>query len=141
VVIEGETGSSRYLTDYRYGSHRLLVAVFCRIADGATPSVALLDTGSEWCVLPPEVAQESGFDLMPDPATAPLHTRFGLIYGRLERVTITLIADQGHDLDVPATCFLSEDWPGPLVLGWKGFLERIRFSVDPNEEPFYFASL
>jgi hypothetical protein len=33
------------------------------------------------------------------------------------------------------------EWPGPMVLGWKGCLERIRFGFDPNVESFYFADL
>ena len=42
---------------------------------------------------------------------------------------------------VAGTWFVSEDWPGPNVLGWKGCLERMRFALDPSDESFYFAEL
>jgi len=48
-------------------------------------------------------------------------------------------ATEGQPLLVEATWFVSPDWPGPLVLGWKGCLERFRFALDPNEERFYFG--
>jgi hypothetical protein len=44
---------------------------------------------------------------------------------------------------IEATWFISPDWPGPLVLGWKGCLERLRFALDPTpeEEWFYFGPI
>jgi len=140
-MIQEYAGFSHYRADYLHGAHLLIVAVPCRFEKATRPSLALLDTASTWCVLPGEVATEAGYDLKPDPLTPPLHTRFGLIHGRLERMDIVLPAEEGEDLPVSATCFLSEDWPGPPVLGWKGFLERLRFALDPNEERFYFAPL
>ena len=59
----------------------------------------------------------------------------------MERIPVRFAAEEGNSLEVEATWFLSEDWIGPPVIGWKGCLERIRFALDPAEEPFYFADL
>ena len=69
-----------------------------------------------------------------------LHTRFGLITGSLGRVTVRFVAADGEPLTIDATCFTSEGWLGPMVIGWKGCLERIRFGLDPSEEAFYFGT-
>jgi hypothetical protein len=135
------TGGSVFYPDYMEGPHRLLVAIVCGVGDRIEPIHALLDTGGEWCVLPVRVAQELGIDLEPDGVTPPLHSRFGLIDGRLERLPVSFFAIEGGTIDIEATCFVSRDWPGPMVVGWKGCLERVRFGLDPSEDVFYFSSL
>jgi hypothetical protein len=64
---------------------------------------------------------------------------FGTLTGRLERVSVTLDATEGQALTIQATCFVSAEWSGPRVIGWKGCLERIRFGFDTTTEAFYFA--
>ncbi|NIM13411.1 MAG: hypothetical protein GTO45_14950 [Candidatus Aminicenantes bacterium] len=65
--------------------------------------------------------------------------------GSLHRINISLLADQksGYDLTVESSVFISEEWDGPIVLGYRGFLERIRFALDPGvisgEQMFYFG--
>jgi hypothetical protein len=44
-------------------------------------------------------------------------------------------------LETEATFFVSPDWPGPMVIGWKGCLEWIRFALDPGEDAIYFGEL
>jgi hypothetical protein len=130
-----------YLADFRAGPHRLVIAVACQLE---TLSVfALLDTAADWCVLPPEVATALGFSLEPDPAFPPYSTRHGLLAGRQERMPILLLPEEGGSLEIDATWFISPDWPGPIVLGWKGCLERLRFALDPTpgEERFYFGEI
>ncbi len=65
--------------------------------------------------------------------------------GSITRINMTLIATFGEDLVVPATVFVpdSEDMWGdfPAFIGLGGFLERIRFAVDPSDDLFYFGSL
>jgi hypothetical protein len=61
--------------------------------------------------------------------------------GKLERVGLRLVADEGDTLEVEASCFVSQDWAGPMVIGWKGCLEWIRFALDPSENALYFAEL
>ena len=135
------TGGCRYLYLYPAGRHMLLVAVPCLVADLPDTEIALLDTGAEWCVLPPAVAQSLG---ALEPGDAPLlrlSTRLGTVTGHLERIPVRFPAEVGASLTVDATWFISPDWPGPLVVGWKGCLERLRFALDPGEETFYFGKI
>jgi hypothetical protein len=99
---------------------------------------ALLDTASQWCILPPDVALQLGY-VPTDQGETRLHTRFGVLTGELIRLPIFFLADEGEPAEVEATWFLSPDWPGPIVVGWKGCLERIRFAFDPREDTLYFA--
>jgi hypothetical protein len=73
--------------------------------------------------------------------SASLQSRFGTIRGEWIRVPLILLASEGDELPVEATWFVSADWPGPLVIGWKGCLERLRFALDPGHESFYFGDL
>ncbi len=44
---------------------------------------------------------------------------------------------------VEGTFLFCEHWNGPTVLGLQGFLERIRFAIDPNYDQvgcIYFAA-
>lgn len=102
---------------------------------------ALIDTGSQWCLLPADLAADLGYEGRIEDSDTRLHTRFGVISGRLVRIPLLFRAEEGGDVSTEATWFVSADWPGPPVLGWKGCLERIRFALDPAEESFYFAEL
>jgi len=105
----------------------------------AHPIHALLDTASEWCVLPAAIVQTMGYD--GEPYAIHLHSRLGTFAGRLERASVRLPALAGDTVEVEATWFVSNEWPGPMVIGWKGCLERLRFALDPSEDALYFASL
>jgi hypothetical protein len=68
-----------------------------------------------------------------------------LVHGRLYRLNLTLLADEGEDLTIQTTAFVpepdeAEGWGDmPCILGLYGCLERLRFAVDPHTEPFYFG--
>jgi hypothetical protein len=115
------------------------VAAGCVVGDRRID--ALIDTASQWCVLPAKIAADLGYEAEIEESVTWLHTRFGAISGSLVRIPLLFRAEEGGDLTVEATWFISEDWPGPPVLGWKGCLERICFALDPGEESFYFAEL
>jgi hypothetical protein len=134
-------GFCPYFGDHPVGAFTLLVALPCVIGDWPDREMALLDTAAEWCVLPPTLAEGLGLPLLTSDPPTVLDTRFGRLMGRLERIPVRFIPQRGEFLTVEATWFVSPDWPGPVVLGWKGCLERIRFATDPNEERFYFAAL
>jgi hypothetical protein len=131
------TGRTGYAAGYVEGTYQLSVAVECLVGEFSVN--ALLDTGSHWCVLPAQIA------IALDEATAAeglverMSTRLGTFPGRLARIPLILVAEEGESLDVEATWFVSGDWPGPAVIGWKGCLERIRFALDPTLDLFYFA--
>ncbi len=116
------------------------MAVVCRIGGRPEEEVALLDTASQWCILTPTVSLALGCDLDAIGDTH-LHTRFGRLTGQLMRFPIFFVAEEGETVEVQATWFVSGDWPGPIIIGWKGCLERIRCGLDPSEEAFYFAEL
>jgi hypothetical protein len=137
-VNQTYTGSARFQTDIEHTLGHLLVAVGCRVGHRPEEYYALLDTASQWCILPPTIAHVRGYDLEVEGETR-LHTRFGALSGELIRLPMVLVADEGEPTEVEATWFLSPDWLGPLVIGWKGCLERIRFAFDPREDTFYFA--
>jgi hypothetical protein len=135
------TGRICYYADHQVGPHRLPVAVECVVGGLAFLTYALLDIASDWCVMSHDLAAALGLDLTPALATVPLHSRFGLTFGQMEREIVRLVADEGDDLEIEATWFVSADWDGPTVLGWKGCLERMRFAFDPRQgrNSFYFA--
>ena len=58
---------------------------------------------------------------------------------------IGLEAERGESLDIEATVFVpilppGETWLHPNFIGLDGFLNRIRFAIDPEENAFYFGS-
>jgi hypothetical protein len=131
-------GWSTYSSDVYGGPYRLFVAVPCIPGDWFIPWEGMLDTGAEWCVLPADLVPLFGNeDVVSD--LVRLETRLGTFEGRLERLPVQFPAVEGEPLRVDSTWFVSPDWPGPLVLGWKGCLERFRFALDPHEERFYFG--
>jgi hypothetical protein len=131
-------GRARYRANFEEPTGALLVAVLCRVGAQPDEHTALIDTASQWCILPPRIALSLGYPPDPEGDTR-LHTRFGLLVGDLIRIPVVFAADEGEPAEVEATWFLSPDWPGPMVIGWSGCLERMRFAFDPREIDFYFA--
>lgn len=104
--------------------------------------IGLLDTASTWVVLAKDMLLYSGSDLERSVLSQEkISTPFGTFRGYLERLPLSITAESGDSLQIEATCFISEDWPGPPVIGWKGCLERIRFAIDPSLNRFYFGAL
>jgi hypothetical protein len=147
MLNSGSFGKTQYFADHEGTFGRLFIAVLCYVEEIDEPVIALLDTASEWCMMPSDIALSLGHDLGAGGDTR-IHTRRGILTGRLEIVPLEFRADdlnapgeQPVTLRVDATWFLSEDWPGPAVIGWKGCLERMRFGVDPGHDLFCFAEL
>jgi hypothetical protein len=134
-------GGCLYLYEAEVGPHRLLIAVSCLVGDLPDPHFGLIDTGSPWCVMPPQTASMLGCEPAPGEPPIRMATRLGTFEGWLERVRLQFPAALGALVSLEATWFVSPDWPGPLVIGWKGGLERIRCALDPTEEAFYFGIL
>lgn len=99
---------------------------------------AIVDTAAPWCVVEPGIAEVLGLSTREEKA---LSTRLGVVRGELHRVPLLLHADEGKPLLIDATVFASHQWAGPNVLGYQGFLERLRFAVDPAARRFYFGRL
>lgn len=108
--------------------------------DVEVPILAQVDTGAAWSILERDIADGLGlFDESGPPVS--LSTRRGTVNGRLVRVPMTILADEGDSLRVEATLFVSQDWEQGNFIGYCGFLERIRFAVDPQTNDFYFGPL
>lgn len=144
-LTQDYTGRCVYIPDYSMSRDTLLVALPCLI-EGRHPEVyPLLDTASHWSVLPSRLAGEVGI-VVPDEsgyrAVERIRTgRSGIITGWLENLWVRLPAVEGEDVDLQVTCFISDEWTGPFVLGWKGCLESIRIGLDPSTDSFYFGDL
>lgn len=134
-------GWLNYYLDQTVGPFELLVAVPCHLNQSPDRVDALLDTAAEWCVTSERFAELVGFPSSSAGDRIQMSTRFGVIEGSMERISITFPAEIGENLTVDATWFVSSDWTGPAVLGWRGLLERVRFGIDPTTEKFYFAEL
>lgn len=100
--------------------------------------LALLDTGAPWTLINAELADELELFSLGglEPST---RTAQGLIRGTLTRVNLELVASEGRSAAVDATILVSRDWAGPNILGLTGFLERLRFGLDPAVNEFHFG--
>jgi hypothetical protein len=137
--VQTYPGWARYRAELHMDSHRLLVAVRCTVDDLPLASFGLLDAAAEWCELPSYTVATLELDPTAGERVR-METRSGLFAGGLQRLPLTFVATEGQELAIDATWLVSADWPGPLVLGWKGCLERMRFALDRAEERFYFGS-
>jgi hypothetical protein len=103
-----------------------------------TTILAQVDTGAAYSTLETEMAE--ALDILDGEGHAvTLDTRLGPVKGRLERVPITLVADEGESLDIEAVFFVSRDWTGKTFLGYTGLLDHIRIALDPPVNLFYFG--
>lgn len=136
------TGSAFYV-DADSAHPHLDPRILVRLSLGFIPRplLAVVDTAAPWCLFEPEVGYVLRQMFRPIELRVPLSTRIGLIHGDLYRIPLVLFADDGQDLDVDATVFLSPDWTGPNFLGYQGLLQRIRFAVDPETNLFYFGQI
>jgi len=126
------TGFARFWIDRRSGGASLSVAVRCRLGQLTPTEVALLDTGSTWSVIGGETALLAAPFLGDAGPVLELSTRLGSFDGRTHRLSISLLADEGPDLEIDASVLVAPAWSGPVVLGYRGFLERVRFALDPG---------
>jgi len=147
IIAPWNTGYSTFLISHNLNNHRIPVAVECRIDALDYKEYAFLDTGAEWTVIGGDIAKLliNEIDLSTDIETT-MSTRLGKIDGWLNWINISLLAapDSGNDLTFESRVFVSEEWAGPpIVLGYQGFLQHIRFALDPGikmgEQFFYFG--
>jgi predicted aspartyl protease len=132
-------GKSRYRTQVGEWPNRFPVAVSCLVGDLPNPVDALLDTGAEWSVLPPALAEAAQYEAVGE--VIQYGTRHGRLSGELVRTRLTFSPDEGETVAIDATWFLPEEWTAGVVIGWRGCLERLKFGLDPSDESFYFGDL
>ncbi len=100
---------------------------------------AKIDPATSWVILNSDINEQLGLRAYSNDIT--LQTAAGKMRGCLERWPITLIADKGDALKIDATLFVCNEWTRGNFLGYSGFLERIRFAVDPHYRKFYFGQI
>lgn len=134
-------GAAEYLPDYPAGAgaHSLLLGVRCRFGGNREEQIALLDTGATWSFCRIEIAEELGISKANSIMSLAMSTRFGKIDGYLARLSVTFVSVFGVDLCLEPTFFISSDWDGPNVLGWKTCIENIRLAIDPSRNMLFYG--
>ena len=136
---EFTTGMSSYL-DADPGQRSETSRIHVKVEFDGVTVLALLDTGASWSVLNAELAQALGL-FERDGESAKISSRAGTIDGKLVRAATTLVADEGESIEIDSTVFVSSDWPEGNFIGYSGFLEKIRFAIDPSSNSFVFGAL
>ena len=117
------------------------------VLDGRQSTMdALLDTGSQFCIMRPDVAQDLGLDPNAEPRGSFSRGPDRRYDGAIHRhgVRIPALKGHGHDLEAEPAWVVPADWEGPMVLGWTGFLATLggfgcRPGLHPEDESlFYF---
>ena len=114
----------------------IYVRVILPIGNGVEV-LALLDTGSPYCILSPDFCNQLGLRPV-DGFRTTLNTRGGSVEGWLHRVDLTIPAEAGDDLEIDATVFAPIEWRHGEFLGYSGLLGRINFAIQPNQNKFFF---
>ncbi len=99
---------------------------------------ALVDSGAPYCIFDSDLMVAGGIDFAEGEAIT-LSTRVGLVSGALQRLPLIVPAEHGNPLAVDATVLVSDQWRHGHFLGYGGFLERLRFAVDPVANTWHFG--
>lgn len=147
LLLNGNFASAftRYMDHYPGQESHARIVVPIRLENMRHPVLAVVDTGSPWCVLDPEIARQVGVSGQAEYISKePIEIRGYKFQGKLVRMGISLEVEEGKNLEIDATVFVptllaGEQWRHPNFIGLTGFLERIRFAIDPEENVFYFG--
>lgn len=125
-------------------NRRLVIPL--RLAEENIITYAVVDTGAPWSVLDPGRTKTlTGYSI--DDTDVRLQIRGTRFKGDLWRIPVEMVAHEGNSFTFEATVFVpkfrieTETWSLPEFVGLQGFLDRIRFAVDPEENLFYFGAL
>ena len=94
--------------------------------------------GSPFCIFDSALLAAAGTDF-DDGKPITLSTRVGRIDGRIQRLPLIVAAEEGDSLSVDASVFVTAEWQQGHFLGYGGFLERLRFAIDPLSNNCYFG--
>jgi len=115
------------------------VGIPARVGVGGESAILLLDTACEPCVIAAHTPRRAGWTDQTGLGTRVISTRLGVFSGVADRMPVVFEGVRGEALEVDATWLIVEDWPGPMVLGWRACLERLRFALDPLDNWFHFG--
>lgn len=146
ITADFVQGTMQY-SDHYPGDPENIRIVIPIIISGGNEDItvrAIVDTGG-YCILNPRYANEInsprlGLDL------TQIWVRGVKYSGYMHLIPIKLYPFDGIGVEVEANVFVpklrdNEEWNLPNFLGYKGFLEKIRFAVDPDNSQFYFGAL
>ena len=129
-------------TSQQTANNRLIL----RVEINSLPLLAIVDTGAPYVIVQPKYARLLQLDPSEALEEIKLMIRGISFKGQIHRASLDLPASEGESMSLEATVFVpetdEESWGNlPSFLGMVGFLERIRFAIDPNEDSFYFGTL
>lgn len=140
----GFASAVTYYTDHYPGLEENARIVLSITLEGNLTTEAIVDTGAPWVVIDPELADELGLDNAYEPERT-LNIRGVNYAGSLHRIGICLQAENISESnpEIIATAFVpmlsaGEQWGLPNFIGLDGFLSRIRFAIDPEDNAFYY---
>ncbi|MBN1313812.1 MAG: hypothetical protein JXA42_00015 [Anaerolineales bacterium] len=116
------------------------------VSIGGKRTIAAIDTGGFYVICDPKLGKIISPSLIDPLGDSTLEIRGTKYKGKLYRLAVELLAKEGNNLEVDSTVFIpemhpEEEWNLPSFLGFQGFLERIRFAVNPDQSLFYFGGL
>jgi len=109
--------------------------------DGLEPGfevLAMVDTGATYSALEPEISEALGLFSRDDGEATTYQVRDVRFDGHLFRLDVTIPATEGGEhVCVEGLFFASPHGPPFNVLGYRGFLERLRLGLDPRNNHIY----
>ena len=148
IIGENKFTQGRLTYSDHFGNDDSNARIVISIIFGERTSIsAIVDTGAPWCIISPEEFVATDGRFIEEIGATSLWVRGTLYSGILCRVPMR-VPDEGYGTDVTlqATVFIptlkpGEVWLHPNFLGLSGFLGRLRFAVDPEENAFYFGAM
>jgi hypothetical protein len=106
----------------------------------------MVDTGGLYFFCMPSIARALHLDAGQALGAQTILFRDERVRGTLHRLTLTLLAEEGEDMQLDVTAFVPDaSYEGvpelPSILGLHGCLERVRFAFDPATDTFYFGPI
>jgi len=126
------SGSTSLLTEITENDRKLIISVKCSFCEQSEKYYALFDTGAEWAVIPQSIVDSNPDCFHSLDISKKLSSRFGTNDGVLHQCYLRILVDFGEDIVVDATVLVIPDWKGPVVLGFKSLLNKIRWACDPT---------
>ena len=107
---------------------------------------ATVDTGGVYLICDPGMQEFLSLNRDGSLGTDTLLIQGCRYKGHLYRLSVTLLAEQGENLESEVTAFIprlspGQEWTLSSFLGLQGCLEFLRFAIDPGANAFYFGPL
>ena len=139
------SGRTIYKDHYPGNNQDNRIVIPVNIAGKITTEM-MVDTGGHWCVVHPEIIDELSSEIFD--AYFPeekLRIRSDSYNGKIVKLPLILPAVEGESIEVIASVFSpilpkGIEWGLPNFIGVTGFLDKIRFAVDPEIYAFYFGT-